>query len=348
VCFEDGPLCEDLRTKGLRVHIVPFAKEFTRVPRRPSACEFARMLLVIPSVIHDWGKIYALIRRGGYSAIISNSLKSLFVTRPCSFALGVPHIHFLHVDLAKGYGPKPMASFLFWLMRSCHGVLCVSSATRAAFLALGGDHQRAVVVRQSIIFPPQTSRNYAGSRLVIGTLSRIHRAKNIEQIVEALAMLHRRGVDAELRIVGESLTDADQAYKKQLEEQVSARDLAQSVRFVGFKEDIWPILADLDVFVSTSRNESFGRSVVEAMGMALPVVVTPVGGLAENVRDGETGLWTRLDDPAHLADILARLAGSPVERMRLGQAASAWVRPRYSQEEYRKAVTSVIDRVTSG
>ena len=347
ICFAEGPLPADLRSRGVTVHIVPFAREFVRFSQRPLFVDFMRLLFRVPSLVRDGAAICRLMRRQSDALVLSNSLKSVLVTRPLSFMLRMSHFHFLHYDLARGFGPKPIATSLLLLMKSCARVICVSSAALEAFLALGGDPRRATVVRQSIHFPQDNGRNYDVNRLVIGTVGRINEFKNVGQIVTAVALLRERGLRIELRIVGDSFTEADHRYKRQLEQQVEAHGLTDLVHFVGFRQEIWPVLSEMDIFVSTSRNESLGRSVLEAMGMGLPVIVTPVGGLAESVQNGQTGLWTKLDDPDDLVGLIARLVNSPDERRRLGQAASKAVRSQYSPEEYREAIGVLFTGVRS-
>jgi glycosyltransferase involved in cell wall biosynthesis len=65
--------------------------------------------------------------------------------------------------------------------------------------------------------------------------------------------------------------------------------------------------------------EGFGVSIVEASACGLPVVVTAVGGIAEQVIDGGTGLFVPQRDPEAMAAAMLELARRPELRRRLGQ-----------------------------
>ena len=74
-------------------------------------------------------------------------------------------------------------------------------------------------------------------------------------------------------------------------------------------------------------------TVLEAMAHRKPVVATPVGGTAEVVVDGETGLLVPPRDPERLAEAIGRLVGRALtSRRRLGEAGRARVAERFSAE----------------
>ena len=76
------------------------------------------------------------------------------------------------------------------------------------------------------------------------------------------------------------------------------------------------------VVVQKSIEEGFGLTAAEAMWKARPVVASPVGGLREQIVDGESGiLLSGPRDESGLADAVQRLLGAPRERRRLGAAA---------------------------
>jgi glycosyltransferase involved in cell wall biosynthesis len=75
-----------------------------------------------------------------------------------------------------------------------------------------------------------------------------------------------------------------------------------------------------------SRREGYGMVAREAMAYGRPVVATGVGGLADAIRDGETGLLVPPRDPVALREALVRLLGDEPLRRRLGQAARESVR----------------------
>lgn len=98
--------------------------------------------------------------------------------------------------------------------------------------------------------------------------------------------------------------------------------LGERFRFLGHHPDPVAVLAAADVFTLTSRHEGLPISMLEAMALALPVVVSAVGGIPEVVTDGNEGVLLPPGDPGPFAAAYVRLADDRAERRRLGDAAA--------------------------
>ncbi|HEY0581772.1 MAG TPA: glycosyltransferase, partial [Chloroflexota bacterium] len=105
--------------------------------------------------------------------------------------------------------------------------------------------------------------------------------------------------------------------------------LSDVVRFLGWRRDLQRVYADLDVVALTSRNEGSPVALIEALASARPVVSTAVGGVAEVVVNGQTGLTVPPGDPAAVAESILSLLSDPALAERLGQAGRRHVYPRY-------------------
>ncbi len=112
-----------------------------------------------------------------------------------------------------------------------------------------------------------------------------------------------------------------------------------NVRFAGYVERPEEALAQLDIVVNLSRfQESFGRTVLEAMAAGRPVVAYQWGALSELVVDGETGYLVPYGDPAAAAQQVARLAAAPAQCRRFGQAAQQRAVTWFSSAELSHAL----------
>jgi glycosyltransferase involved in cell wall biosynthesis len=119
-----------------------------------------------------------------------------------------------------------------------------------------------------------------------------------------------------LVIVGDSSATERQALDG-LVRQVPAGQLL----FPGFRSDVERWLQAFDVFAHAPRLEAFGLVVVEAMATGLPVVATPVGGILDLVRDGQTGFLVPPEAPEKVADALERLIRDRPLRAAMGDQA---------------------------
>lgn len=99
--------------------------------------------------------------------------------------------------------------------------------------------------------------------------------------------------------------------------------------------------------VCPSRREGYGVVARQAMAHGRPVVATAVGGLAEAIVDGESGVLVPPGDPQALRRALERLLADPDLRRRLGSAARERVRERYSREVAARATLAAYEDALS-
>jgi|SRR5215470_6445827 len=91
------------------------------------------------------------------------------------------------------------------------------------------------------------------------------------------------------------------------------------VRFLGLRREVRPVLADTDLLLLTSREESFSMATLEAAACAVPTVAPDVGGLPELIGDGGV-LYDRNDDQAAVDAVLGLLR-DPIRRQAMAKAA---------------------------
>jgi glycosyltransferase involved in cell wall biosynthesis len=126
--------------------------------------------------------------------------------------------------------------------------------------------------------------------LVFGSVSRLHRLKGVDVIIEAF---NQAAIDkAMLLIVG------DGEERSNLQRWQSDR-----IRFLGFRSDVGDLFASFDVFVSAARLESFGLVLLEAMDAGLPVIATRTQGALE-VLAGTSARLVPIDNVSALAEAL--------------------------------------------
>jgi glycosyltransferase involved in cell wall biosynthesis len=160
---------------------------------------------------------------------------------------------------------------------------------------------------------------------VVGDVARLVPQKGLDVLIRAAPLVLQRHPGTHFVLAGEGPERAA------LERQIAAAGLEDRFVLTGQRTDIPELLASFDVFVLPSRFEGLCYAVIEAQAAGLPVVATPVGGVPENVIDGETGILCQVDDPESLAAGIVALLDSPEERRRLGGAGRRRAHERYAR-----------------
>jgi len=192
-------------------------------------------------------------------------------------------------------------------------------------------------------------RNQLGiqdDQLLVLTIGSLSRQKAYARLLDAFAPIAEADPYARLLIAGEG------PLRPALEARI-ADGLADSVRLLGARDDAVDLLEACDVFVLSSEREGLPITLIEAMRAGRPAVSTRIGGTAEVVEDGVTGLLVPVGDGPALTGALRALLADPALRERMGEAGRRRWRERFTAERmvcdtealYRDAVS---DRNSTG
>ena len=172
-------------------------------------------------------------------------------------------------------------------------------------------------------------------------VGRLTPRKGTDVAVEAVDILRSRGGRPRLSLCG-SVFPGYEWFEEQLRKQVQSKGLGSSVAFLGYVNPTTDVLADSDIVLVPSLNESFGRVAVEAMLAGRPVIASDLQGLREIIRHGVTGILVPPGDPLALADAIQQLATNPELRSSIARNAREDAVTRFTSPRYRNRILSVL------
>jgi glycosyltransferase involved in cell wall biosynthesis len=214
-----------------------------------------------------------------------------------------------------------------WLYNHCvDGIVVISKPIVKLLVDAGVDPRRIRLIHSGI----DVSRFAKPCRVrrseppVVGCMAVLEERKGHRFLLEAMALLKARGLRLRCVLAG------DGPERSSLEKTALCSGL--DVEFRGFVADTPAFLADIDVFVLPSLFEGLGVAALEAMAAGKPVVASGVGGLAELIEDGITGLLAPPRDAQALSEAIARLLQDAGLARALGQRAAAHVREHFAVE----------------
>jgi glycosyltransferase involved in cell wall biosynthesis len=163
----------------------------------------------------------------------------------------------------------------------------------------------------------------------IGAVGRLEKHKGFHHLIEAFGHVKERHANCALILVGRGSERA--ALEAQADRLGEARS---SIRFLGHQSDIDPLLMALDALVlpSTTKYETFGQCLIEAMAFYVPVIGSEVGGIPEIIYDGENGLLVPPGDESSLAEAMLKLINDGELRRQLARNGRRCVEDYYLEE----------------
>jgi len=174
---------------------------------------------------------------------------------------------------------------------------------------------------------PRTKRGF--TLLYVGRLAPL---KDHATLLRAVALTRFHHPDVQLWIVG------DGPLELSLRKLTQELGLSNSVTFFGEQIDVSPFMLAADLFVSSSVTEGLPVSLLEAMSVGLPAVVTDVGGMGEIARLSGAVTLVPSSDPQGMASALSGAIAQRRELPKMGQLASfcyeQYFRPERMLDDY--------------
>ncbi len=167
----------------------------------------------------------------------------------------------------------------------------------------------------------QNTKVKSGEKKII-TVSRLVEKNGIGDLIEAMKYLPAH---FKLLIIGSG------PLLKNYQLLTTNYKLVDRVQFVGevSHHELPPYLWASDIFIRPSLSEGFGISFIEAMAAGLPVIATQVGGIVDFLKDKETGLFCKTNDPKSIADAVLLLDEQPAHREAIIAGALRIVKEKY-------------------
>ena len=201
--------------------------------------------------------------------------------------------------------------------RFVHAVSPALARAIGHFVELG-DRLRVIpnVVEEDVFTLPPAGVQPVPNRLLFVGL--IRRVKGLDVLLDAVRILLDRGVDVRLDVVGESIYAAYREDYDAATRQVARLGLGAHVAFLGGMQppDVAREIQKSRMLVVSSRRETFGSVLAEALACGRPVVATRCGG-PEDFVVPEVGELVELENPAALADGIARVLARSYDPARL-------------------------------
>ncbi|MFD2026437.1 glycosyltransferase family 4 protein [Promicromonospora aerolata] len=331
----DGPLADRMRGIGARVETfdVPVLRKAHLTPRGIAALG--------ASTLRALGPMRRLIRRLRPDAVLVNTLTipAWLVAARLAGVAPVCHVHEAEAD-ARWVVRVGLAAPLL-LARD---VVVNSAAARDVVVsAVPALAQRTRVIYNGVPGPPESmepsecsgvpeaAEAFEPAHVVL--VGRLSPRKGSDVALEAVALLRRAGRDVRVTLCGSAFTGYEW-FEDQLRARAGEDDLAGAVDLVGYA-DPWQWFARGDVVVVPSRVEPFGNVAVQAMLAGRPVVASRTQGLAEIVRDGETGVLVPPEDPVALAQAIGQLLDDPLRAAAVADAGRQDAGERFGAQRYR-------------
>ena len=181
-------------------------------------------------------------------------------------------------------------------------------------------------------------------KFVVTTVGNIRRVKGHDIFIKAAASIVKQSPNVSFSIAGEVL---EPAYFEELQTLVRDLGLSDRFHFSGGITSLREHLSMADIFVLPSRSEGFSNAIVEAMAASLPVVATDVGGNAEAVQDGVSGLIVPPEDHEALATAIISLLSNSSKAQAMGAAGKQLVAEKFTTDAMMHQITSAYARLLS-
>ncbi|WP_340679159.1 glycosyltransferase [Paraglaciecola sp.] len=210
------------------------------------------------------------------------------------------------------------------LNRFTAATTAISSATKDALVIYEKFPAKSIEVVYNGIAPvtydeqdvTRLKKHYliADHELCLGTIARLDPIKNHTMMLKAFRQVIDAGIAAKLVIVG------DGEERQNIETLINDLDLSTQVILTGYEAKPQALLAMMDIYLLSSLSEGTSMTLLEAMSLGKPCVVTDAGGNPEIIKNNINGLVTPNNNPDKFSDAIKVLALSKKQRLLFGQS----------------------------
>jgi glycosyltransferase involved in cell wall biosynthesis len=305
ICYENGTLAQEARSLGVEVILVPMMRQFC-----------------LSQDLSTMVKVISELRRDLPDVIHCHSGKGGIYGRLAGTILGIPVVFTPHAFSYLGQkGVKKDFILLVEKLMAFTPCLLVGSSPSESKRAIAevGWKPRKVTDKfpNSVVVGKRIVHHRKKEKIKVLMIGRLSYQKNPEMLLRVARKVKKQHRDISFTIMGAGYGDELGPSFLTLCEELYVESIVQIIKWAS-KDEVEKELLGSDIYISTSRYESFGFVTAEAMAMGLPVIATKVDGSIDLVEDGKTGFLVNIDDDNEMANNIITLSNEPVLRQKMG------------------------------
>ena len=174
---------------------------------------------------------------------------------------------------------------------------------------------------------------------VLLSIGRLSSEKGHQYLIDAVSRIAHSGSYPNLKLLIAGAGPLEQSLKRQIQ----AAGLKDSVKLIGYQDDVRPLFMLADVFVLPSLSEGSPMVLLESMASQVPIVTTNVGGIPEALTDRESAILVPPANAQALGDAILKLLTDRLSARHLADAAFERVRDCFSPELYNGRVLQAFE-----
>jgi glycosyltransferase involved in cell wall biosynthesis len=265
----------------------------------------------------------------------THTAKAGVIGRITSF-IAVPRakrVHTFHGHLLHGYFSPFKTKLVILtekiLSKITHSILTVGNKVKVDLLAAGIGNEN----KMKVTFPglnvaskkPKSDMraelNLSEDEVVLIFVGRLTHIKRPDRLINAFRLASSATLKMTLIVVGDG----------ELRNESERFAAGLSVKFLGWRTDVYDLMKAADIAILTSDNEGMPITLIEAAHLGLPSISTEVGSVSDVVVNARTGYLTPLNEEV-ISERIKQLAQSPSLRDKFGSAAKSHAKENFSVE----------------
>ncbi|MCG3658929.1 glycosyltransferase [Aliarcobacter butzleri] len=278
---ELGLFANSLKNKNLIIYF--FLKVFNLIIRYPLLVVY---IFYFYSLLRKYPIDIFFSNNGGYPGGECNRVATLV-----SSILKIKNYHIVH-NLATFPFFKPykyIEYFIDWILSKKTTFICVSNQTKDYLLDKRNIRCTPLVITNGVqkIYNNIKTFNKDYTTIKLLNIGALGERKNQLMLIESINILKSNGYEnITLYLVGK---EEDEGYLKFLKSKIEEYKLQDKVFFEGFQNNPYKYYDICDIFILSSKVESFALVRVEAMSVGMPIITTDVGDANLQVINNENG-----------------------------------------------------------
>lgn len=299
-----------------------------------------------PKVI---SQILRLIDKQEIDILHTHEARSDVIGLLCAKTRGIPVVTTIHGWIENGIKGHIYTAIDKVILHFFDRILTVSEQMKAHVLRLGIPEKKIVVLRNALVLENfqrnSNDRIFRGelgvndSAFLIANIGRLSPEKGQTDFLLATREILIHQDNVHFVLIG---TGSDQSKLEQLSKDLQ---IQQSVTFAGFRTDMASVYNSLDLVVQSSYAEGMPNVVLEALLMEVPVLATDVGGTAEVISNGRTGILVPHRSPEDIILNTLSFLKNPAKFKQMARQGKSLVKEKFNFPDRTKKLSLIYDEL---